>query len=300
MSSTIGDQSELAVAVTPTVVSRLQPDGPVAAPIPEPNVLWTVLTTLFFGIFGAIAAAIQSSKASTLGYNPAKPWIAFGITLLAGIALEVMAVLTFLGVIIVGSSSAGLPSLNTDGSLVVYLLVIGVGLLVFSFAIADTGHATTAHSSAQGPSDAADSVSDSPTVDPTKAWVSPSLLFTVLKTVFFRSNADKRALYRNEVTQHHHRDLLSRKPGMPDWDCWPNARPRTPRSATSETLHTTYLRHVTQSWMTDTSAGRPGFTMPDHDLSQLVLTPFVPLLGLGVGPVFEAAMPIGQTAQSSS
>ena len=169
MSSTIGDQSELAVAVTPIVVGRLQPDGPVAAPIPEPNVLWTVLTTLFFGIFGAIAAAIQSSKASTLGYNPAKPWIAFGITLLAGIALEVIAVLAFLGVIIVGSSSAGLPSFNTDGSLVVYLLVIGAGLLVFSLAIADTGHATTAHSSAQGPSDAGDSVSDSPTVDPTKA-----------------------------------------------------------------------------------------------------------------------------------
>jgi hypothetical protein len=40
--------------------------------------------------------------------------------------------------------------------------------------------------------------------------------------------------------------------------------------------------------------------MPDHDLPQRVLTPFVPLLGLGVGPVFEAATPIGQTAQSSS
>ena len=169
MSSTIGDQSELASRSHADPPGRLQPGGPVAVPIPEPNVIWTVLTTLFFGIFGAIAAAIQSSKASTLGYNPAKPWIAFGITLLAGIALEVMAVLAFLGVIIIGSSSAGLPSINTDGSLVVYLLVIGVGLLMFSFGIADTGHATPAHSSAQGPSDAGDSVSDSPTVDPTKA-----------------------------------------------------------------------------------------------------------------------------------
>jgi hypothetical protein len=147
MSTSIGDQTESAVAATPAAPGRLHPGSPLTASRPEPNVIWTVLATLFLGIFGAIAAAIQSSKASTLGYNPARPWIAFGITLVAGVALEVLLVLALLGVLVAGSSSAGVPAFKTDGSLVAFLLVIAVALVGFSFAITDSGLAAKGHRS---------------------------------------------------------------------------------------------------------------------------------------------------------
>jgi len=52
------------------------------APQVPPSVVSTVVLTVLFGVFGAIPAAINASKARKLGASVAPYWTAYGVTML--------------------------------------------------------------------------------------------------------------------------------------------------------------------------------------------------------------------------
>jgi peptidoglycan/LPS O-acetylase OafA/YrhL len=100
--------------------------------VPEPNVAWTVVATVLFGVLGVIAAAWQANKATQLGLKPNKYWIAFAISLAVAFALEIGVVLLFFVLIWTASGSSS-PDLSWLWTLLMYVLVaaaaVGFGAL---------------------------------------------------------------------------------------------------------------------------------------------------------------------------
>lgn len=75
------------------VASTTAPSPP--PPGAAPAVTTTVIITIFFGVFGAIPAAIHTNHASSSGHSDGRYWKAFGIVFGIELLLSLLAVATF-------------------------------------------------------------------------------------------------------------------------------------------------------------------------------------------------------------